>query len=134
MKRLELEKMPLGVKRDFDEASMHLSAIWMLMSCAVIHMDRAEDLLKKYGLVKFEIKQYLMGMNRNFDMLNANYRKMTIKSTDGNDEGYDLFCKEYEELTEKINILLGFEANGDVSDDWFDKKMESKKKKDVKED
>ena len=36
------ENIPPQIKKDFDDASRHLSACWMLMSVVMQHLDSAE--------------------------------------------------------------------------------------------
>ena len=102
------EEMPANIKKDFDSASVHLSACWMLMSIVVQHLDSAEDAVRRWGVYRFEVKQNFDAINHHFDKLNDWYRKLAMKSA----QGMELFNKEYPEITAQINKLLGFDECG----------------------
>lgn len=102
------EEMPANIKKDFDDASRHLSACWMLMSVVMQHLDSAEDAVRRWGVYRFEVKQNFQAINHNFDKLNDWYRKLAMKSA----QGMELFNKEYPEITAQINKLLGFDECG----------------------
>ena len=102
------EEIPVNIKKDFDSASVHLSACWMLMSIVMQHLDEAQDAVKRYGAHKFEVKQNFDAINHHFDKLNDWYRKLAMKSA----QGMELFNKEYPEITAQINKLLGFDECG----------------------
>ena len=102
------ENIPPQIKKDFDNASRHLSACWMLMSVVMQHLDEAQDAVRRYGAHKFEVKQNFDAINHHFDKLNDWYRKLAMKSA----QGMELFNKEYPEITAQINKLLGFDECG----------------------
>ena len=102
------EEMPEELRKDFYNASVHLSACWMLMSIVMQHLDEAQDAVKRYGAHKFEVKQNFDAINHHFDKLNDWYRKLAEKSA----QGMELFNKEYPEITAQINKLLGFDECG----------------------
>ena len=102
------DEIPANIKKDFDSASVHLSACWMLMSIVMQHLDEAQDAVRRYGAHKFEVKQNFDAINHHFDKLNTWFRNQAEKTS----EGMNLFNKEYDEFTSKINIILGFDECG----------------------
>lgn len=102
------EEMPEELRKDFYDASVHLSACWMLMSVVMQHLDEAQDAVRRYGAHKFEVKQNFDAINHHFDKLNDWYRKLAMKSA----QGMELFNKEYPEITAQINKILGFDECG----------------------
>lgn len=61
--------MPEELRKDFYNASVHLSACWMLMSIVMQHLDEAQDAVRRYGAHKFEVKQ-------NFDAHQPSFRQI----------------------------------------------------------
>ena len=102
------EEIPANIKKDFDSASVHLSACQMLISIVMQHLDEAQDAVRRDGAHKFEVKQNFDAINHHFDKLNDWYRKLAMKSANG----MELFNKEYPEITAQINELLGFDECG----------------------
>ena len=47
------EEIPANVKKDFDQAWVHLSACWMLLSIVMQHLDEAQDAVLRYEAHKF---------------------------------------------------------------------------------
>lgn len=90
------EEMPEELRKSFYNASVHLSACWMLMSIVMQHCDEAQDAVRRYGAHKFEVKQNFDAINHHFDKLNDWYRKLAEKS----EQGMELFNKEYPEKSQ----------------------------------
>lgn len=107
------ENIPPQIKKDFDDASRHLSACWMLMSVVMQHLDSAEDAVRRWGVYRFEVKQNFQAINHNFEKLNDWFRKMASETS----EGLELFNKEYDGCTSAINKILGFNEFGEYEEE-----------------
>ena len=107
------EEMPKELRKDFDNASVHLSACWMLMSVVMQHLDSAEDAVRRWGVYRFEVKQNIESINNNFNKLNDWFRKMASETS----EGLELFNKEYDGCTSAINKILGFNECGEYEEE-----------------
>lgn len=107
------ENIPPQIKKDFDDASRHLSACWMLMSAVMQHLDSAEDAVRRWGVYRFEVKQNFQAINNNFNKLNDWFRKMACETS----EGLELFNKEYGGCTSAINKILGFNEYGEYEEE-----------------
>lgn len=105
---------PKEIKTAIDNAAIHLSACWMLMSLVMVHLDEAESYLRRYGADKFEVKQAITAINHNFNKLNDWYRKL---ASHNGGKGQELFNKEYIEFTTKINNLMQFTDDGKIEEE-----------------
>ena len=108
------KEMPEELRKDFYNASVHLSACWMLMSVVMQHLDEAQDAVRRYGAHKFEVKQNFDAINHHFDKLNDWYRKL---ASHNGGKGQQLFDKEYIEFTTKINNLMQFTDDGKIEEE-----------------
>lgn len=109
----EKEKLSPDIKKDIDDASKHLAACWILLSCVMQHADAAEDIIKKHGFFKFNVKRYINGINSNFDVFNNWFTNLSKNSK----TGYDVFRNEYIKYTGTINELLGFDGAGYIKNE-----------------
>ena len=108
------ETAPKEIKTAIDNAAIHLSACWMLMSLVMVHLDEAENYLTRYGANKHEVKQAIQAINHNFNKLNDWYRKLAGHN---GGQGQALFNKEYIEFTTKINRLMQFTDDGKIEEE-----------------
>lgn len=102
-------ELPKVIQHDFDQASAHLSACWMLMSTVMVHLDKAEDLVRRWGEYKFDVKYSIETINHHFKKLDDWYRKMASEC----EEGLELFNREYAGATSALNKILGFNECGE---------------------
>ncbi len=80
----------------------HFSATYLMISLAVNHFEQGIEILEQYGLTEHEIKRSLNVIEKQFDKLDNEYRKLVT------DKGSKTFIEDYEDLMKRFDKLLGF--------------------------
>lgn len=85
---------------DIKEIDYHLSACYLLQSMAQMHLDFANSILKKYGLLAWDLKHHANAIDSAFDKY---YKTMNRNITDANRE---LFTDDLMKIYDEIEKLL----------------------------
>lgn len=92
---------------EWDTLNRHLSAVYLLFSLGINHLEQAEDTLRRFGLCVRDIKQSANRIDKEFDRFDRLFQSIL------SDEGRrTLFAKDYEETLAKFDTLLGFRNDG----------------------
>ena len=83
----------------------HFSATYLMISLAVNHFEQGIEILEQYALTEHQIKRSLNIIEKQFDKLDYEYRKLVT------DKGSKTFNEDYEDLMKRFDKLLGFHEN-----------------------
>lgn len=107
-------KVPKKIVEDMQLASMHSSAAFLLLSLAMNHIDKTEEMEKKYGFYKQEIKSLYNIINSKFDRLKTlMYQEMYKYNPTEGASGKDAYDSDYINTIGAINKYLGFDEDGE---------------------
>ena len=88
-----------------ENVNKHFSATYLMLSLAMNHFEQGVEILKEYGLPKHEIKRSINVIEKQFDKVDKEYRKLIT------DKGGKLFVEDYESVLNKFDKILGFDEN-----------------------
>ena len=88
---------------DSKSINRHFSATYLLISLAMNHFEQGLEILDQYGLTEHEIKRAASIIEKQFDKLDKEYRKLVT------DQGSRLFVEDYESTLNQFDQILGFE-------------------------
>lgn len=90
---------------DMENVNKHFSATYLTLSLAMNHFEQGVEILKEYGLTEHEIKRSINVIEKQFDKVDKEYRKLIT------DKGGKLFVEDYETVLNKFDKILGFDEN-----------------------
>ena len=89
--------------KDMENVNRHFSATYLMLSLAMNHFEQGIEILEQYGLTEHEIKRSLNIIEKQFDKLDNEYRKLVT------DKGSKTFVEDYEDLLKRFDKILGFD-------------------------
>lgn len=89
--------------KDMENVNRHFSATYLMLSLAMNHFEQGVEILEQYGLTEHEIKRSLNIIEKQFDKLDNEYRKLVT------DKGSKTFVEDYEDLLKRFDKILGFD-------------------------
>ena len=89
--------------KDMESVNRHFSATYLMLSLAMNHFEQGIEILEQYGLTEHEIKRSLNIIEKQFDKLDNEYRKLVT------DKGSKTFVEDYEDLLKRFDKILGFD-------------------------
>ena len=85
--------------KDMENVNRHFSSL------AMNHFEQGVEILKEYGLTEHEIKRSINVIEKQFDKVDKEYRKLIT------DKGGKLFVEDYESVLNQFDKILGFDEN-----------------------
>lgn len=88
---------------EWDTLNLHLSAVYLLFSLGINHLEQAEAITRRYGLLVRDIKQSANRIDKEFDRFDSLFQAILSPESKRT-----MFAKDYEKALAEFDRLLGF--------------------------